>query len=409
MTVDFYLDSKFNRKNLKKIYCYIRGIEKGKKIIIPTDIFIKPENWDFKKQKVKSKKETNFSEINNYLELLSLKINKIFNIYLQNDLPKDNETFKNYLLEELNKKNEKTDNKNYLLDFFEEYLESKSSSLTKSTIDKYKTLFKHLYSYQSNYGRKILFNDINKDFFEKLKIYLIEEKKFNNNWIAKILKIFKTYLNWAYDKKLLVDTSFKKFTMKDEETEIYALTKEELQKLENLDLSKNSKLDKVRDVFIFQCYTGQRYEDVKNLYFTDIVENFWNLRTQKTKELIQIPIVGGALKIYNKYKEHYDKLPTITNQKMNEYLKELCKLAEIDTPTKKIYYIGSKRFEKTLPKYEFITTHVARKTFVTLSMEKGLGLEIIMKVTGHKKYDVLKRYLKYNKNFIFNAIDKVWG
>lgn len=118
MTVDFYLDSKFNRKNLKKIYCYIRGIEKGKKIIISTDIHIKPENWDFKKQKVKSKKETNFSEINNYLELLSLKINKIFNIYLQNDLPQNNETFKNYLLQELNKKSEKIDNKNYLLNFF---------------------------------------------------------------------------------------------------------------------------------------------------------------------------------------------------------------------------------------------------------------------------------------------------
>ncbi len=84
------------------------------------------------------------------------------------------------------------------------------------------------------------------------------------------------------------------------------------------------------------------------------------------------------------------------------------KLAKIDAPTQKISYVGEKRIEKTVPKYEFITTHIARKTFVTLSIENGILPDVIMKITGHKSYDVFKKYEKITSKLVDKEMARVW-
>jgi len=235
------------------------------------------------------------------------------------------------------------------------------------------------------------------------------EMVFQITWIRKLFKMLNTFLNWAYDRNYHQNLTFKKFNLKEEDIAVTILMPQELEQLISLDLSNNERLEKVRDIFVFQCYTGQRYSDIQKLDFSDIKKGIWYLKTQKTKDDLNIPIFGQALKVYNKYKEKYSKLPTISNQNANDYIKEICKLAGIDTPYKKINYVGSKIIEKKEPKYNFITTHIARKTFISLSIHNKMLPDTIMKITGHKKYEVFKKYEKLMDSFVNSEMERVWG
>ena len=133
------------------------------------------------------------------------------------------------------------------------------------------------------------------------------------------------------------------------------------------------------------------------------------MRTQKTHQIIDIPLNGFALSILAKYSEYPNPLPVISNQKMNRYLKELCKEAKIDSIIKIIKYKGNERIEETFKKYEVIGTHTARRTFISLSLEKGMKPDVIMAITGHKTYRMMQKYLKIADDFKRDEMDKVWG
>ena len=171
----------------------------------------------------------------------------------------------------------------------------------------------------------------------------------------------------------------------------------------------NERLARVRDLFVFQCFTGVRYSDIENLSWNDIKNSTWSLRTQKTKDIIQIPLSSYALSILARYKEWDVPLPVISNQKMNKYLKELCKIAKINDKIKVVQYRGNERIEKTFKKYEVIGSHTARRTFISLSLRKGMKPDVIMAITGHKTYRMMQKYLKIADEHKREEMDKVWG
>ena len=156
--------------------------------------------------------------------------------------------------------------------------------------------------------------------------------------------------------------------------QIIVLTENEFMKLYTLDLSDNKSLSKVRDVFCFQCLTGQRFSDIASLNRDDIKDNSWYLHTYKTRDIIEIPLTPLAKEILNRYKLNSQPLPVISQQKTNDYLKELCAIAELNDSITLVRYRGSERVEYKKPKYEFITTHTARRTFVTISLRSILRL-----------------------------------
>jgi integrase len=132
------------------------------------------------------------------------------------------------------------------------------------------------------------------------------------------------------------------------------------------------------------------------------------IKTYKTRDAIQVPLRPEAQQIVAKYLKESDFVPTITNQKTNEYLKELCQLAGIDDATTVSRYQGAHRIEFSKPKYEFISTHCARRTFVTLSLEAGVRPELVMAVTGHKSYKTFKKYIKITDKVVENEFQRVW-
>jgi integrase len=239
-------------------------------------------------------------------------------------------------------------------------------------------------------------------------MYGLKTANLTNNTIYKLIKQIKSFLFWALERNYLNNIDFKRVKTKEENTEFIYLTEFELLKILNMDLSENQRLSNVRDVFCLSCFTAARFSDISNLKLSDIKNGTWLLRTQKTKDILEIPLNDYAINILDKYIQSEKSLPVISNQKSNEYLKELCKLAEIDEPTRIVKYKGAERIEIVKPKYELVSTHTARRTFITLSLEKGMKPEIVMEITGHKEYKTMKKYIIITSRVKHNEMMNVW-
>lgn len=167
-------------------------------------------------------------------------------------------------------------------------------------------------------------------------------------------------------------------------------------------------LERVRDVLIFCCYTGLRYSDVENLRRSDVKENHIQVTTIKTADSLTIELNKHSRDILKKYADIPFKdnkaLPVISNQKMNTYIKELGKLAGIDTLVRITQYRGNECIEHMFPKYGLLCTHTGRKTFICKVLSLGIATNVVMKWTGHSDYTAMKPYIDIAYSVRANAI-----
>jgi len=236
---------------------------------------------------------------------------------------------------------------------------------------------------------------INQTFFNRYVEYFQVQLKHTNGTIARNIKILKLFLNWAtklgYNKNL----NYKSFHVKYKEPEIIILTEAEFRHVYEFDL-KTEHLRQVRDVFCFCCLTALRYSDVKNLKKTDINNGFITITSIKTKAALTIPLLPESEEILSRYKNIFGAkaLPVISNQKMNEYLKDVGEEAGLIRPITKVRYRGSQRLETVTPLYKVLTTHIGRKTFISLMFRKGADSELIRAISNHKSISSFSRYNK---------------
>ncbi len=164
-------------------------------------------------------------------------------------------------------------------------------------------------------------------------------------------------------------------------------------------------------MFCFGCFTGLRYSDIYALNKSQISNDSIKIRIQKTRDNLIIPLNDYSRSILSKYKDWPGEkaLPVYSNQKMNEHLKELGKLAGFDTPVTRYRYRGATRVEETMPKYKVMTTHMARKTFITNAFRKNIPAEVIMKLSNHKSHKVLERYNKVSEEQKRDAMKKAFS
>jgi len=258
------------------------------------------------------------------------------------------------------------------------------------------------------------------EFFEALRKYAFQERKvldkegepkdgtIEDNYFAKIVAVLKTFLNWALERDYLKDQTFKKFKASERETEVICLAMDEFLTLYNHEF-KTKRLSQVRDVFVFGCSTGLRFSDLISLRAAHIQGDFIVKNIQKTQENNMIPLNKYSKGVLKKYKDTaFETLPLVSHQKFNEYLKECCKDAGINTPTTITRFSGGKRKSSTHPKYELITSHVARKTFITLSLLMGVPERVVRNTSGHKKEENFKRYVNFTKEYEKQQLDKGW-
>jgi integrase len=141
-----------------------------------------------------------------------------------------------------------------------------------------------------------------------------------------------------------------------------------------------------------------------------VKENHIEVTTVKTADSLIIELNNHSKTILDKYKDvhfEYDKvLPVITNQKMNDYLKELAELAEINEPVRETYYRGNQRIDEVTPKYALLGTHAGRRTFICNALSLGIPAQVVMKWTGHSDYKAMKPYIDIADDIRANAMDR---
>lgn len=271
----------------------------------------------------------------------------------------------------------------------------KLNDWTPATFEKFSALRNHL----SDFDKKLSFEKFDEDGIASF-IDFLGKKGMKNSTINKQLGFLRWFLRWCYEKGYHQNHTFEYFKpkLKNAPKQVIFLTEKELEQLETLAIpQKYASLGVVRDVFLFCCYTGLRYSDVYNLTWEDIHHGKIEIVTIKTADRIQIEFNRKSQAIIDKYTDVHlpnkKVFPVISNQKMNKYLHELCKLAKIDTLIKSTHYEGNKRIDDVQPKYELVGTHCGRRTFICMALSKGIPPTVVMKWTGHSDYKAMKPYI----------------
>lgn len=156
-------------------------------------------------------------------------------------------------------------------------------------------------------------------------------------------------------------------------------------------------LAKARDLFCFCAFTSLRYSDMAALKRTDIKDGVLTITTKKTNDRLTIPLNKYSQAILDKYADLRDPrglaLPVISNQKMNDYLKDLCEICGFNEPITKISWRDGGRVEETAPKWSLMGSHAGRRTFICYALTKGIPPQVVMKFTGHSDYKAMKPYI----------------
>jgi integrase len=205
-------------------------------------------------------------------------------------------------------------------------------------------------------------------------------------------------MNEATERGINKNVEFKKkkFKKVTEDTDKIYLNTTELEKLYQLDLSQKVKLEKVRDLFIIGCYTGLRFSDFIQIKQENIFEsNKIKIRTQKTGEMVIIPLHRFVREIMGKYDGNIPE--PISNQKMNDYLKETAKLAGLNELIEASITKGGKLVKTAIEKYNLVMTHTARRSFATNLYMADVPSITIMKITGHKTEKNFLRYIRMSQ------------
>ncbi|GFD92327.1 transposase [Alteromonas sp. KUL156] len=378
--------SKVRADKKTTLYCRITYNKKRKQFA--TGVFINPNFWDSKKQKLLNKVE-NHKFVNTQLSLISQKINEAFLLLQlqQNDFNVDgiysqykgeNIREEKTLLELYNIHNEQT-KKLIGIDFKEvswnRYVENKRK------IEKFIK-----FKYKRN---DIKLNKLDLKFIKDLEYYFKTELKLSQATINRSLQRVKKIVQFGIDENYLEKNPFSLYKSTKHKIELIYLTTEELKDLEEFNFNQ-VRLAQIRDLFVFCCYTGLAYQEMSSLRPEHVVKGFDNdywieMYRQKTSSKISIPLLPKAKLLLEKYG---NSLPKISNQKFNSYLKEIAGVVGIDKK---------------------LTHHVARKTFATtVLLYNGVSMEVVSELLGHSRLQVTQEhYAKIVKKKVSNEMNKL--
>ena len=373
-----------------------------------TGLNCKPEDWQNNRVKANTKKEKyyGYDSINEKLSEIESKIQDISLFFRASKIKPTKELF----LEKYDYEEKVVITTEYeIFKCFEEYIEKGKLTKTPNTIKGQITVKNYLELFCKEKNISLSFDEVNNDFFDSLRDYSYEVKKMKQNYFAKVIKVLKSFLNWAIEKGYNTNREFEKFKAAEHDIDIVFLTFEELMNLYNYQF-ESDRLSQARDFYCMGCFTGLRFSDLSKLHLANISEDHIVLSIQKTKtQNHAIKLNKYAKAILGKYKGTiYEPLPIISSQKFNEYIKECCELAEITQPFTIHWFVGNKKKSLTQPKCKFITSHTARKTFITNSLLLGMEPKAIKKIANIKKDAVLDKYMKVTEAFTDEQMDKAW-
>ena len=394
----------------------------SQRIEFTTGYRIDVAKWDADKQRVKNgctnKLKQSASEINTALLAYYTELQEVFKRFEVADVMPSPAEVKEAFNARHKTNAEAVDNKivsaKIASDFYQAFDEfvrvcGRQNDWTHSTFEKFAAVKNHLKTFRA----ELSFDYFDENGLTEYVCYLREEREMRNSTICKQLSFLKWFLRWSFKQGLHSNNAYDTFKpkLKDTQKKIIFLTWEEVNKLREFEIpAAKQALSRVRDVFLFQCFTGLRYSDVYNLRRSDIKGDHIEVTTVKTSDSLIIELNKHSKAILEKYQEvefeHDKALPVITNQKMNEYLKELAELAGINEPVRQTYYKGNERIDEVTPKYALLGTHAGRRTFICNALALGIPPQVVMKWTGHSDYKAMKPYIDIADDIKANAMSK---
>lgn len=387
--INFYLKNP-NAKNKTSIILSV--YLSNERLKLSSGISIDPKKWDKSKQRIKG--HLNQFDLNQRLETLK---SQVLNIIIH--LTNNNKTINRDIVKNMLKDNysEIINSNNSFFDHFDDFINTyryNGIRPTKKRITRYIVVKKRLMEFKEKHNFDVSFANINTDFYNAF-VEFIQKKGLVDNTISTFIKIIKTFMNWALEKELHNNLRFKKFKFSETDSDIIVFTMDEIKKLENYDFSDNPMLNKSRDHLLMGVFTGLRYNDLKRLNKTNINFNEGTIKilTHKTNENVVIPITGKLNKILKKYPDFDFKFLNINKQ--NNLIKEVCRLAGIDTEIVRTRRKENQYIEETFKKYELVTTHIGQRTFITQSLSHNVNPEIVKKVSGHRDHRSFSKYIKF--------------
>ena len=396
----------------------MRVIFASQRIEFTTGYRIDAAKWDSGKQRVKNgctnKLQQSAAEINADLLRQYTEIQNIFKSFeVQNILPSTQQIkdcFNERMKSSVSDARGDTPSHSFW-QAFDEFLREGGSqnNWTKSTHQKFYTLRNNLKAFRDDVSFDFLSEQGLSEYMEFLQV----EKDMRNSTIAKQISLIKWFLRWSVKKGYTQNMAFASFKPKLKNTpkKVIFLTWEELNRLKDMPIPASKQhLERVRDVFLFCCFSGLRHSDVYNLKRSDIKPDHIEVTTIKTADSLVIELNKYSKAILEKYKDipfpDHRALPVISNQKMNDYLKELGELAGIDEPIRETYYKGNERIDVVTPKYALLGTHAGRRTFICNALSLGIPAQVVMKWTGHSDYTAMKPYIDIADNIKADAMSK---
>ena len=394
----------FPQSKKGKQFVRIRVSAQSSRVDLYTGISLTNSQWDKKKQQVKQGYVINnvtYNILNGTLEQYKNFIRDYFNSCAMRDTrPSLSE-----LQERFNKRfkmssEAQSDEFFYLFDKFIEE-KSKERGWGKDMKDVYFRLKEKIHDFQPT----IKFSDLSVATMNKLLEYM--SATMYNDALSKMLTYLKSFIKWTQGRKYAINEEYFSFNPKlpKAKKEVRYLELEELYKIYEMDLPSDSALDRVRDMFVFQCYTALRFSDIKQLKHENIHHDIANdaysidLLTEKDDDRINFPLSKRATSIYLKYKDRLycnDLLfPVISNQKYNKHLKELGKLAELKGEWIDYEYRLTEKIVVKTPK-EDLATHTARRTFIVTAINENVDPTLIALITSHSDLKSMKPYITKN-------------
>jgi len=362
------------------IYCRITVNGERSELAIKRDVQV--DRWIPNSQKVMGSNEESRS-INAYINTVRIKINDHRNKLESSDKTVSAESIKNSYLGII-------EGSKSLIAIFEEHNRKVKSLINKDfaagTFERYETCLKHLKEFVE-WKYKVAdyyVEDVNHEFITELDYYLRSVKNCANNTTIKYIKNFKKIVRIALANGWITKDPFLNYKSKLEKIDRGYLTQSELDTLRSKTFS-TTRLEQVKDIFVFQCFTGLAFSDVKSLSHANIVKDLegelWiNTHRRKTNTEVHVMLLPEAIDVTNKYRDDVEclykgvLLPVLSNQKMNGYLKEIGDICGI---TKNL------------------STHLARHTFATtVTLAKGVSLESVSRMLGHTNLKTTQVYAR---------------
>ena len=442
MKVNFYLDKPYNpdispekvkqelakvggkKKNLAQkfwnpsptaLYLFFSP-DKSCRIKYRTNYKILPKSWDFEKERLKP-------SASGALEF-NVELNNLANCCTREAMRKketnqflSKEDYKQIVQDCIDRDNA-VNSEISISHLKTQFLSYKSNFVKEGTLKEYRTVFKGLEDFEKHKGTKLILREMDGKFLDQFEVFLSRKKNTNdgdkegllNDTIHKYISTLKVFLKWCNDNDYLVHpdvfktqkTNFKKKAY----NEIIALSESEIQKLMNHDLSDRPSLERVRDLCCLLCYTGQRFEDLINFDPKDIKNNAWDFISVKVKKRVIVPFEGYIAPAKDILERIGYSVPKISNQKFNEYIKTVGKLAGMDEIIKITRYSGKQKLVIEKRKYDFLSSHVGRRSMVTNLLSRNVPITLVQKLTAHSDIRTLMKYESANTDSLIDALNK---